>query len=994
MHRGMCPHPVLSNCKLIPSRPPPRLPRKYSDRNRDASATIVGTSGSTPLHFAAANGNKNIIQILLVRGAHPDRADKHNVTPEMLARQHGWVECAELLKTWAENKDRDLRDREPLGEDQQVTFGFRERKTSTGVDPEGSRRRLQVKRSIDNALNNILKNTPSTSSTPDLLRLRTQSPSSSTLLLSTHTPPISPTRGLGGQDADDLRHTPSPSPIDYGSRRPSLPYIFTSPRPSKPNTLVKSTKRPRSAGNGAEREDNQVLSNARGPGGRVLNPKYSLINMFKKGQGDGLALERTTSHQASASLSIPSLASTTSLVSSYGLSSSPKASDMVFPASVSSASLDPARPSMRAPTTSDASQRQQVSELKASPSPPAASPSVYMPPFASSRTSKPSAVDLHNILAQQQGQVRDRSGSSGSMGHFEVPSGLGVSFDDGSGPSRPSRSRPSGHGHLRDRSGSGASLNAASKFTAVFEDESGSPPSKSPQRPGILRPHSRSTSIGQGGVPRALRFDSSSSQTPSMDSATHTHPLRGSNSSNSLVRFKDTTSPNPVSTTTSPGLQVPEIALKAPESAPATITEFTHPELDGREADVLHENTTSSGRTNEALDPISPSRGDPMKRIYVDTSRPKRAVSGLSSSDNRARGDSLSSTSTSGSRDNPYLSTSGTSSGGSVAVNTPVLAPGADPYITLPDTSLTANEKVSEDPRSITYDSNGGITERRGTTPLDIDMSLISSHEQAEALVMRAQQDILDLAHSQTASLPSSEGWTPLSARLAAYGESLALEKKLRDQRIADGHVSPIEATEYDNPAQLGASIPTTPSGVSVNRQFSLGHRHASTADRTRHRTPRRPHTASGVTSIHRKSLYSSTRQNSLDVFAAPNAPPERTSSRQALTHVRRPSRSAPLADPLTPIVSGPDSPIAPYSEQDVTHHRSQTNDRRDLSRSSSLDDTELGPPLARVTTGPSRSATKLARMGFTPSDASRPQPQTAKRSKLKTLIQSLKSKP
>ncbi|EGN99585.1 hypothetical protein SERLA73DRAFT_52075, partial [Serpula lacrymans var. lacrymans S7.3] len=35
----------------------PRLPRRYSDRNRDTAAPIVGTSGSTPLHFAAANGH-------------------------------------------------------------------------------------------------------------------------------------------------------------------------------------------------------------------------------------------------------------------------------------------------------------------------------------------------------------------------------------------------------------------------------------------------------------------------------------------------------------------------------------------------------------------------------------------------------------------------------------------------------------------------------------------------------------------------------------------------------------------------------------------------------------------------------------------------------------------------------------------------------------------------------------------------------------------------
>ncbi|KAF8557996.1 hypothetical protein OG21DRAFT_1388435, partial [Imleria badia] len=35
----------------------PRLPRRYSDRSRDTAAPIVGTSGSTPLHFAAANGH-------------------------------------------------------------------------------------------------------------------------------------------------------------------------------------------------------------------------------------------------------------------------------------------------------------------------------------------------------------------------------------------------------------------------------------------------------------------------------------------------------------------------------------------------------------------------------------------------------------------------------------------------------------------------------------------------------------------------------------------------------------------------------------------------------------------------------------------------------------------------------------------------------------------------------------------------------------------------
>jgi hypothetical protein len=85
-----------------------RLLRRYSDRHRDSSAPIVGSSGFTPLYFEAANGHTNVVRTLL-HGAHADRADKHGVTPEMLAWENDKDSTADVLKEWLENKDKDLR---------------------------------------------------------------------------------------------------------------------------------------------------------------------------------------------------------------------------------------------------------------------------------------------------------------------------------------------------------------------------------------------------------------------------------------------------------------------------------------------------------------------------------------------------------------------------------------------------------------------------------------------------------------------------------------------------------------------------------------------------------------------------------------------------------------------------------------------------------------------------------------------------------------------
>ncbi|KAJ6495659.1 hypothetical protein C8R47DRAFT_973734 [Mycena vitilis] len=262
----------------------PRLPRRYSnDKNRDTSAPIVGTSGSTPLHFAAANGNTSIVNNLLLRGAHANRADKHGITPEMLARQNGWDETAQLIKTWMLNKDRDLRERAgpPEPDDQGGVplsrFASRDRDGSIGENESSTRRRIHMKRSMDTALS-MLKGSSEC--------LKPPVPSASTSNLpantSTLTPPASPMKPFG--EYTFYPTSPSPIPIDPGTRRPSLPQIsYPAPPPAVNRKTSLTTRgnprRPRSAGTGA---DADAEGQPRGSTGRRLGSKYSLLNMFKK----------------------------------------------------------------------------------------------------------------------------------------------------------------------------------------------------------------------------------------------------------------------------------------------------------------------------------------------------------------------------------------------------------------------------------------------------------------------------------------------------------------------------------------------------------------------------------------------------------------------------------------------------------------------------------------------------------------------------------------
>lgn len=66
--------------------------------NSRQSCTL--TTGSTPLHFAAANGHASIVQILLACGAVPDKPDKNGMTPQDLAELSNYGEVVRAIQVW------------------------------------------------------------------------------------------------------------------------------------------------------------------------------------------------------------------------------------------------------------------------------------------------------------------------------------------------------------------------------------------------------------------------------------------------------------------------------------------------------------------------------------------------------------------------------------------------------------------------------------------------------------------------------------------------------------------------------------------------------------------------------------------------------------------------------------------------------------------------------------------------------------------------------
>ena len=784
--------------------------------------------------------------------------------------------------------------------------------TRQDIECKIRQQKLRMKSSIDNALS-ILK-APLPTSPPSAGMLPHEA------VYTTSPPAIAGSASLESSPATSTGHE---FPQDW-SRRPSLPQIFdTPPHPAHSHSMstgqtqgpshhsvkssgrpsFSSSRRPRSAGTDADTSASSTPGRLRG--------KLSLLSMFKKAAGESV----------SSSASSPGVATPESRDSLAMTSSSPSPSPV------------PER------ERGDGSQRRARSRGASAHSPlrtrasemaPLCSTSGLSPPALSTVPSNrsrlgsgsesespypPLAVELHRKLSMERLRSRSGSGSSSTQNPTASTPGERGAQSPSPQPSTLPQSQPLSHRSPAPRSG-------------------------------ILRPHGRSASSGQStlqrpdglvaeGSTRSLRFDPSSTGTSAV------HPkrsglnldlkvsgsissLRGENlvpgsprspwSTSSQSRLRERERDPSVDATNhrhrnytimddedeegygeviSPRIGL-GLALESEDGSPQP-EECPLP----MNSQASRESPTTSPLPSPTVPPesgfdcpFSINRPPPEPLPLDATVSPpllqsQSSLLGIHGVDNRARGDSFGSMST------------------STDASLPV-TPGPGPALALDIQSpwagsldLPLEDDFTEVGRRIRTDSSASRTnyllerERQHSSrartmspprsrahPLDIDIRAISSHAQAEALVQRAQKDILDLQNvdielpglvvgstgssvlgslGNVATLPS--GRTPLSAKLAAYGESLAIERRFKEReererasvRDLDGLGPMPRSPTRPGSGETPLGSPTTPreklrtrASEGGFRKFSLDERPSKGAQAPRRSKPKRPHTSDG----------------------------------------------------------------------------------------------------------------------------------------------------
>ncbi|OAX39965.1 hypothetical protein K503DRAFT_37870 [Rhizopogon vinicolor AM-OR11-026] len=146
-------------------------------------------------------------------------------------------------------------------------------------------------------------------------------------------------------------------------------------------------------------------------------------------------------------------------------------------------------------------------------------------------------------------------------------------------------------------------------------------------------------------------------------------------------------------------------------------------------------------------------------------------------SESRLRGDSVGSAGTTGTASTSTTTYTQSSSSDATWPLTPHFS-GASPLISSRSMDVDTDMGLGEgpSPRVRRSHSNLGLG-------LDFSSISISSRADVEALVQRAQQSVLDMEADLEASRRRNEaGRTALSAQLAMFGESLAIERMMKEQ--------------------------------------------------------------------------------------------------------------------------------------------------------------------------------------------------------------------